>query len=81
MSNVQYDGDVSFNFRQVHFEGSFSHWEGELVVKGEVMCEATGPNIWAVHDELTDYVFEQTVKVDNPVLDHNWFKEDSNAKA
>ena len=79
-TNIQYDGDVSFNIRQVHYMGEFSHWEGELVVKGETFCEATAPTFWGVSDILTEYIFEQTVKDDLPVLDHNWFKMDANDK-
>jgi hypothetical protein len=77
-SRVHYDGDVSFNIRQVHWDGKFSHWEGELIVKGEVYCEGTAPTFWGVSDMLTEYIFEQTVKDDLPVLDHNWFKMDAN---
>ena len=79
-TNIQYDGDVSFNIRQVHYMGEFSHWEGELVVKGETFCEATAPTFWGVSDILTEYIFEQTVKDDLPVLYHNWFKMDANDK-
>jgi hypothetical protein len=79
-TNIQYDGDVSFNIRQVHYMGEFSHWEGELVVKGETLCEATAPTFWGVSDILTEYIFEQTIKDDHPVLDHNWFKMDANDK-
>jgi len=77
-SRVHYDGDVSFNIRQVHWDGKFSHWEGELIVKGEVYCEGTAPTFWGVSDMLTEYIFEQTVKDDLPILDHNWFKMDAN---
>ena len=77
-SKVHYDGDVSFNIRQVHWDGEFSHWEGELIVKGEVYCEGTAPTFWGVSDILTEYIFEQTVKDDYPALDHNWFKMDAN---
>ncbi len=79
-TNIQYDGDVSFNIRQVHYMGEFSHWEGELVVKGETFCEGTAPTFWGVSDILTEYIFEQTVKDDLPVLDHNWFKMDANSR-
>jgi hypothetical protein len=77
---LHYDGDVSFNIRQVLFNGGFSHWEGELTVKGEVFCEVTGPNFWAVQDLLSEYIFDDTIKSDHPELDHNWFKMDSNYK-
>ena len=77
-SKVHYDGDVSFNIRQVYWDGEFSHWEGELIVKGEVYCEGTAPTFWGVSDMLTEYIFEQTVKDDLPILDHNWFKMDAN---
>jgi hypothetical protein len=77
-SKVHYDGDVSFNIRQVHWDGKFSHWEGELIVRGEVYCEGTAPTFWGVSDILTEYIFEQTVKDDYPALDHNWFKMDAN---
>jgi hypothetical protein len=76
--NLHFDGDVSFNIRQVYFDKSFSHWEGELIVKGEIFCEATAPTFWGVSDILTEYIFEQTVKDDHPALDHNWFKMDAN---
>jgi hypothetical protein len=76
--NLHFDGDVSFNIRQVHFDTVFSHWEGELIVKGETHCEATAPTFWGVSDILTEYIFEQTVKDDHPALDHNWFKMDAN---
>lgn len=79
-SDTTYDGDVEFRIRQVHFMGKFSHWEGELVVKGETYCEVTGPTFWGIHDILTEYIFEDTVKYDHPVLDHNWFKMDANDK-
>ena len=78
--NLHFDGDVSFNIRQVYFDTNFSHWEGELVVKGETYCEATAPTFWGVSDILTEYIFEQTVKDDHPALDHNWFKMDANDK-
>jgi hypothetical protein len=75
---LHFDGDVSFNIRQVHWDEKFSHWEGELIVKGETYIEATAPTFWGVSDMLTEYIFEQTVKDDLPVLDHNWFKMDAN---
>lgn len=78
MSEIEYDGDVEFRIRQVKYMGEFSHWEGELVVKGEVYCEGTAPTFWGVYDILTEYVFEDTVKMDHPTLDHNWFKMDAN---
>lgn len=74
------DGDVEIKIRQVLYDGKFSHWEGELVVKGTTYCEGTAPTFWRVHDLLTEYIFEQTVKHDHPVLDHNWFKKDANDK-
>lgn len=77
-NSITYDGDVCFNIRQVHFMGDFSHWEGELIVKGEVFCEGTAPTFWGVHDILTEYVFDEVVKNDHPTLDHNWFKKDGN---
>lgn len=80
MSEIEYDGDVEFRIRQVRHMGEFSHWEGELLIKGEVYCEATAPTFWGVNDILTDYIFEQTIKVDYPALDHNWFKMDANDK-
>jgi hypothetical protein len=76
--NLHFDGDVSFNIRQVYFDKNFSHWEGELIVKGETHCEATAPTFWGVSDILTEYIFEQTIKDDHPALDHNWFKMDAN---
>lgn len=79
-SEITYDGDVEFKIRQVHYMGEFSHWEGELIVKGETLCEGTAPTFWGVSDILTEYIFEQTVKDDLPVLDHNWFKMDANDK-
>ncbi len=78
---ISYDGDVEFRIRQVGYLGEFTHWEGDLVVKGEVFCEVTAPTFWGVHDELSEYIFEQTIKVDNPVLDHNWFKRDANDRS
>jgi len=78
LPKVHYDGDVSFNIRQVHYDEEFSCWEGELTVKGETYCEATAPTFWGVSDILTEYIFEQTIKDDHPVLDHNWFKMDAN---
>lgn len=74
------DGDVEIKIRQVLSDGKFSHWEGELVVKGITYCEGTAPTFWGVHDLLTEFIFEQTVKHDHPVLDHNWFKKDANDK-
>ena len=79
-SEITYDGDVEFKIRKVHYMGEFSHWEGELVVKGETLCEGTAPTFWGVSDILTEYIFDQTVKHDHPVLDHNWFKMDANNK-
>lgn len=78
LPTLHYDGDVEFKIRQVMFDGEFSHWEGELLVKNEVFCECTAPTFWAVHDILTDYIFEETIKKDHPTLDHNWFKMDAN---
>lgn len=78
---ISRDGDVTFSVRQVHFDGSFTHWEAELTVKGQVYCEATGPTFWQVMDCLTEYVFDETVKMDLPALDHNWFKMDSNDRS
>jgi hypothetical protein len=78
MSEITYNGDVEMKIRQVHYMGEFTGWEGELLVKGHTYCEGTAPTFWGVHDLLTEYIWEQTVKDDHPVLDHNWFTKDAN---
>lgn len=74
------DGEVVFKIRQRVWEVNedMFNWEGELEVDGEVVCEATAPTFWGVSDILNEYIWEQTVKDDYPVLDHNWFKMDAN---
>lgn len=74
------NGEVVFKIRQRVWEDApdMFTWEGELEIDGEVYCEGTAPTFWGVHDILTEYIWEQTVKDDHPVFDHNWFKKDAN---
>lgn len=65
--------EVVITIRQVHFENEPSHWEGELDVQGDRVCEATGPTYWGVLDVFCDYLTDEQA-----VIDHNWFKFDAN---
>ena len=74
------NGEVEFKIRQRVWEIDEDRftWEGELIVDGEVYLEGTAPTFYGVLDMMTEYIWEQTVKEDHPVLDHNWFKLDAN---
>lgn len=69
------NSDILISIVQVSYLGEPSHWEGVATVKGQVVCEGTGPTYFGVLDLLLDAISD-----DDGVVNQDWLNFNANNK-